>query len=41
MMIIYSAIAAVAVAIAGALICTSDDGDRAAATLSLIDSGKN
>ncbi len=41
MMIIYSAIAALTVAIVGTLVCTSGDGDRAAATLALIDSGKN
>ena len=41
MMIIYSVIAAAAVAIAGAFFCTSDDSDRAAEALALIDSGKN
>ncbi len=41
MMIIYSAIAAAAVAIIGAFVCTSDDSDRAAAALAVIDSGRN
>ena len=41
MMIIYSAFIAVTVAVVGTLVCTSGDGDRAAAALSLIDSGKN
>ncbi len=41
MMIISLIIAVATIALAGTAVCTSADGDSAAATLALIDSGKN